>query len=281
MQPVLVYTPGSQLRHPQQLCRSMARDLAASRELAWRLLRRNLCSRYRHTFLGYAWAFLPPIMTAGVFVFLQKAGHFVAGETPAPYPVFVLVGLILWQAFADAVQAPLRLVQQSQSMLTKVNFPRESLILAAVGEVIFASLGRLALLALTLAWFDVGVSRSAILFPLGMAALIGMGTALGLLLTPLAILYHDVGQALPLSLYLWMFLTPVAYPPRVSEAATWLPWLNPVSPILDASRTWLLSGAHDRLSGFFIVSGLMVFALFAGWLLYRLALPILIERMSS
>jgi lipopolysaccharide transport system permease protein len=259
----------------------MARDLAASRELAWRLLRRNLSSRYRHTLLGYAWAFLPPIMTAGVFVFLQKAGHLVAGEMAAPYPVFVLVGLVLWQAFADAVQAPLRLVQQSQSLLTKINFPRESLILAAVGEVIFAALVRLGLLALAFAWFDVGVSWSGVLFPLGMAALIGMGTALGLVLTPAAILYHDVGHALPLFLYLWMFLTPVAYAPHARAAATWLAWLNPVSPLLDASRRWLLSGAPEHLSGFFTVGGLVVCGLFAGWLLYRLALPILIERMSS
>jgi len=281
MQPVSVYTPASQLTEPGRLFRGMLRDVMISRELAWRLLVRNISCRYRHTFFGYVWAFLPPIMTAGVFVFLQKAGYFTVGQTQVPYAVFVLTGLILWQAFADAVHAPLRLVQQSHSMLTKVNFPRESLILAGVGEVLFASLIRLALLVLALLWFGVGVQWTAVWFPFGMLALIGMGIALGLLITPVAILYHDVGQALPFALYLWMFLTPVIYPAPTTWPGSLLVVLNPVSRVLDTTRDWLFSGSAHDLSGFFAVCGLTVLALLAGWFLYRLALPILIERMSA
>jgi lipopolysaccharide transport system permease protein len=280
-QRIFVYTPESQLTNPARLFRQMLRDVAACRELAWRLFVRNISSRYRHTFFGYVWAFLPPIMTAGVFVFLQKSGYFIVGQTAVPYAIFVLAGLILWQAFADAVHAPLRLVQQSHSILTKVNFPRESLILAGVGEVLFASLIRLALLILALWWFGVRVPWTAIWFPFGVLALIGMGIALGLLITPVAILYHDVGQGLPFVLYLWMFLTPVVYPAPATWPGSLLVVLNPVSPVLDTTRDWLFSGSAHYLSGFFAVCGLTVFGLLAGWLLYRLALPILIERMSA
>jgi lipopolysaccharide transport system permease protein len=279
--PVSVYTPASQLTNPRGLFRGMLRDIMISRELAWRLLVRNISSRYRHTFLGYVWAFLPPIMTAGVFVFLQNAGYFTVGQTQVPYAVFVLAGLILWQAFADAVQAPLRLVQQSHSILTKVNFPREALVLAGVGEVVFACLIRLVLQILALLWFGVGVSWTAIWFPFGMLALIGMGIALGLLITPVAILYHDAGQALPFALYLWMFLTPVIYPAPITWPGSLLVLLNPVSPVLDTTRDWLFSGSPHYLSGFFAVCGLTVLVLLIGWLLYRLALPILIERISA
>jgi lipopolysaccharide transport system permease protein len=54
-----------------------------------------------------------------------------------------------------------------------------------------------------------------------------------------------------------------------------------VASVLDTTRDWLFSGSPHYLSGFFAVCGLTVLALFAGWLLYRLALPILIERMSA
>jgi lipopolysaccharide transport system permease protein len=280
-QRIFVYTPESQLTNPARLLRQMLRDVAACRELAWRLFVRNISSRYRHTFFGYVWAFLPPVLTTGVFVVLQKAGYFIVGQTAVPYAIFVLAGLILWQAFADAVHAPLRLVQQSHSILTKVNFPRESLILAGVGEVLFASLIRLALLILALWWFGVRVPWTAIWFPFGVLALIGMGIALGLLITPVAILYHDVGQGLPFVLYLWMFLTPVVYPAPATWPGSLLVVLNPVSPVLDTTRDWLFSGSAHYLSGFFAVCGLTVFGLLAGWLLYRLALPILIERMSA
>lgn len=279
-QPIFVYTPASQLTNPARLLRQMLRDIAACRELAWRLFVRNISSRYRHTLLGYAWAFVTPLMTAFVFVFLQKAGYLTVGQTQVPYAVFLLAGLLLWQVFADAVHAPLRMVQQSYSILTKVNFPREALIIAGVGEVVFTFLIRLFLIGLALFWFDVRISWTATLVPCGVLILIGLGIALGLLITPVAILYHDVGQSLPFTLYLWMFLTPVIYPTPESWPGSLLISLNPVSPVLDTTRAWLFSGSPHYLVGFFVVCSLTVLLLFAGWLLYRLALPILIERIS-
>ena len=280
-QPVAVYTPASKLTDPTQLFQSMLRDLALSRELAWRLFIRNINARYRQTLLGYAWAVVMPIITTSVFVFLQKSGYFTVGETQVPYALFLITGLVLWQVFADAVQAPLRMVQQSYSILTKVNFPREALIITGAGEVLFAFLIRLTLIALAIFWFGIDVSWAAIWFPFGVLVLIGLGIAIGLLITPMAVLYHDIGQALPFTLYLWMFLTPVIYPVPVTGARSMLVLLNPVTSVLDTTRAWLFSGSPDHLSGFFIVSGLTVFTILAGWVLYRLALPILIERVST
>ena len=279
-QPFCVYTPASQLTDPARLFRAMAGDIAASRELAWRLLARNLHSRYRHALLGYFWAFLPPVLTTAIFVFLQKAGYFTVGQTPVPYSVFLFAGLILWQVFSDAIAMPLRMVQQSYSILTKVNFPREALIIAGIGEVLFGFFIRFALMFGALIWFKVGASWSILWVPCGVLVLIGLGVGLGLVLTPVGILYHDVGQSLPFVLYLWMLLTPVLYPaPQLSHSLTWA--LNPIGPVLDTTRSWLLAGTPEHFPGFLIAAGLAIATLLAGWLVYRLALPILLERISA
>jgi lipopolysaccharide transport system permease protein len=78
-----------------------------------------------------------------------------------------------------------------------------------------------------------------------------------------------------------MFLTPVIYPAPTTWPGSLLVVLNPVSTVLDTTRDWFFSGSAHYLSGFFAICGLTVLALLAGWLLYRLALPILIERMSA
>jgi len=280
-QTICEYTPASQLTDPARLFRNMICDIAASRELAWRLLARNLSSRYRHTALGYVWAFLPPILSTTVFVFLRQSGYFTVGQTAAPYALFLFAGLILWQVFCDAIGMPLRMVQQSHAILTKVNFPREALVIAGVGEVLFGFVIRFALLLVGLWWFNIGVSLSMFLVPFGVIVLIALGVGLGLVLTPIGILYHDVGQGLPFVLYLWMFLTPVLYPaPQFWPA--WGAWiLNPVGPILDTTRSWLLSVPPEHWAGFQIASVLAGSTLLVGWLLYRLALPILLERMSA
>ena len=71
---VNVYTPESPLRHPGRLLRALLRDLLAARELAWRLFVRDLSANYRQTYLGYIWAFLPPLLASATFIFLQSQG---------------------------------------------------------------------------------------------------------------------------------------------------------------------------------------------------------------
>jgi lipopolysaccharide transport system permease protein len=94
-------------------------------------------------------------------------------------------------------------------------------------------------------------------------------------------LYHDVEQALPFILYLWMFLTPVIYPAPNPGTASLSMLLNPVSAVLDTTRSWFFSIAANYMSSFFNVCGLTLIVLLLGWLVYRLALPILIERVSA
>jgi lipopolysaccharide transport system permease protein len=277
----VVYGPGSQLREPGRLFRCMLRDLAASRELAWRLFVRNVSARYRQTMLGYAWAILPPVFTTLVFVFLRNAGFFAVGQTQLPYGLFLFTGMVLWQTFSDALGSPMRMVTQSASMLTRVNFPREALILAGIGEVLFNFLIRLALLIVVILWSGLQLPWTVILVPFGVLTLVALGIAIGVLFTPFAVLFQDVGHGLPFLASLWMFLTPVLYPAPNAGPGSLTMMLNPVSPVLDTTRAWLLTGSPEYFMGFLGVSFMTAAALLCSWGLYRLALPILIERMGA
>ena len=211
--PETVYSTEAQLLHPATLLRRMGRDLVGSRELAWRLFVRNVSARYRQTALGYLWAVLPPLAATAVFVALRRSGVFTTGDTGVPYVPFLVAGLVLWQTFVDALYAPLRIVMQSKAMLVKINFPREALILAGVAEVLFNFLVRAALLAAVLAWYRLAPPATALLAPLGVLTLIAIGIAIGVLLVPAAVLLQDVEQGLAIVISLWLFATPVLYPP--------------------------------------------------------------------
>jgi lipopolysaccharide transport system permease protein len=276
-----VYTPDSELLSFGKLLHSMGTDLLASRQLAWRLLVRNISAQYRQSLLGYAWAFVPPVFTSLIWIFLQSQEVLGVGDTGMPYVVFVITGTVLWQTFTEALLGPLQMVNESKSMLTKINFPREALILAAVGQVLFNFAIRALLLVLVMAWYQVPPTAGLLLAPLGVLALIGLGTTLGLLLTPLGMLYQDVGRGLPFATQAWFFLTPVIYPvPRASFAGALIE-LNPVTPLLVSTRDWLITGQASLLLGLLWVSATTVALLFAGWILYRIAMPHLISRMSA
>ena len=276
-----IYSPDSELLNFGKLLRSMWADLLASRELAWRLFVRNISAQYRQSLLGYAWAFVPPIFTSLIWVFLNSQRILSVGETGIPYPVFVIIGTVLWQTFTEALNNPLQMVNQSKSMLSKINFPREALILSGVGQVLFNFAIRALLLVFVIWWFEVPVHKSLLLAPLGVIALIGLGTMIGLLLTPLGMLYQDVGRVMGFATQALFFLTPVIYPvPKASWAATLIK-INPVTPLLQSTRDWLTTGQATQLYGFAWVVGITVALLFAGWVMYRISMPHLISRMSA
>ncbi len=276
-----VYTPDSELLHFGALLRSMGRDLLAARELAWRLLVRNISAQYRQSLLGYAWAFVPPIFTSLIWIFLQSQKVLGVGDTGMPYIVFVITGTVLWQTFVEALNSPLQMVNESKSMLTKINFPREALILAGVGQVVFNFLIRALLLVAVLLWFRITPQASLLLVPLGVIALILLGSSVGLLLTPIGMLYQDIGRGLGFATSAWFFLSPVIYPvPNASFAASLIE-MNPVTPLLVATRDWLVLGSTDLWPAFLWVTGGSLILLLLGWIQYRIAMPHLISRMSA
>jgi len=117
--------------------------------------------------------------------------------------------------------------------------------------------------------------------PVAILILILLGMAIGLLLTPLGTLYTDIGQGLTVVTSFWFFLTPVIYPPPQSFPYSLLTTLNPVSPILMGARDLLTKGVFTNIGPFLVVSILAIITLFIAWMIYRIALPIIIERMSA
>ncbi|MCK4835354.1 MAG: ABC transporter permease [Candidatus Aminicenantes bacterium] len=276
-----IYTPESQLKHPGRLINNMWNDLKASRGLAWRFFVRDISARYRQTFLGYLWAFIPPVFTTLIFVFLTGKKLLNIDDTGIPYPVYVMLGTILWYVFFEGVNSPIKIISGSKPMLTKINFPRESLIIAALGEVIFNFIVRVLLIILILIWFKVPISTMIFLAPLGVLSLMLLGLMFGLLLTPLALLYRDIEKGLPIILQIWFFLTPVIYPVPESGAGAILNYVNPVTPVLNTCREMLTTGVITRPGLFVLISSLTLILLVLGWVLYRLAMPHLIARIGA
>lgn len=278
--PVAVYSPAPMLASPAKLAREMVRDLLASRELAWQLFVRDVSAQYRQSLLGVVWALLPPLAMGLVFILLQAGGVVTVAETNVPYPVFVLVGTTYWQVFVDALNAPLKSVTSGKSILTKVNFPREALILSAAYNVLFQLLFKGLVLLGVFVYFDVPLQTGLLLAPLAILMLILLGLAIGLLLTPVGLLYTDIAAGLAIFTQVWFFATPVVYPAPESFPLSLLATANPVSPLLTAARDLTIHGGFEHPAGLLLVGSLTLVGLLAGWVVYRVSLPILVERMS-
>lgn len=259
----------------------MCSDLWAGRELAWRLAVRDISAQYRQAFLGLLWAFILPLANTLTWIFLSNAGIVVIRETTLPYPVYVFAGSMLWAVFMDAVNAPLQQTIAAKAMLAKLNFPREALVVSGIYQTLFNAGIKIILLLAVLPFLGIVPEWHLLLFPLALLSLVLVGTGIGLLLTPIGVLYTDIGKGLPLLMQFLMYLTPVVFPmPKVGIAAT-MYTLNPLTPLILTARNWLTGLPSDALPGFFLVNFLALLLLATVWVVFRLAMPILIERMSA
>lgn len=279
--PVTVYSPESSLASPVKMLRDMFHDLSSGRELALRLAVRDIKAQYRQAFLGILWAFILPLANTVTWIFLSKSGIVKVSDTGLPYPVYVFTGTMLWAIFMDALNAPMQQVNNARSMLSKLNFPREALIVSGIYQTLFNATIKVVLILAALLLMGIQPGWSLLLLPLGVLSLVLVGTTLGMLITPVGLLYGDIGRAMPLLMQFFMYVTPVVFPmPKDGWAAT-LFNLNPLTPLILTSRDWLTGQDPAMWSQFLAVNAIAAILLLVVWAVYRLAMPILIERMGG
>jgi len=266
---------------PLKLIRQLKSDLSASRELSWRLFHRNISAQYRHSFLGFVWAFVPALATAGIWTVLKSNAVINISDPTIPYPIFVLIGTLSWKSFSEAINTPLNSFLSARSMLTKIDFPKEALLISGLGHVIFNSLIRLIIIFAVLLFTNITFSAGILLFPLSLFFLIVLGASIGTFLVPLGMLYHDVSRFTNYAVQLWFYLTPIVYPKPFEGFIGRVASLNPVTPLLSAGRNWLTGETQPITCQFMLISASGFILLLLGWLIIKLTLPHLIERVSN
>lgn len=278
---ITIYTPDSSLANPRKMLADMFRDIVQGRDLAWRLAVRDISAQYRQTYLGFLWAFLLPLANTATWVFLSKSGIIAVGETALPYPVYVLTGTMLWAILLDAMLMPLGQTAAARPMLTRLNFPREAILISGLYQILFNASIKIVLMIGALLLAGIYPGWHLLLLPLGILSLILVGSAIGVLLTPLGMLYGDIGRAIPLAMQFLMYLTPVVYPLPKEGVVASLIMLNPITPIILTTRDWLAGFTPQFPIYFAAVTIAACLLLLVGMIVYRLAMPIIIERLSA
>jgi len=276
-----IYTPNKALEHPFILMSDLFKDLAKGRELSWRLFVRDFKVQYTQTILGYLWAFIPALFAALTFLFLQSQGIMQVEGLGVPYFVFTMTGIMLWQTFVEALQSPLSSLNASKSMLSKINFPRESILIAGLYMVLTSALIRLAMVVVVMFAYGVTPGGSLVFLPFFIFGLVICGFSIGMITIPVGGLYGDISRVIPIVSQFWMLLTPVVYPARTSGWLGWISSWNPVAPLIGNARACLTNSPLEFVwHSVLVVIFSLVLAL-AGMVCFRLIIPHLIERMGG
>jgi lipopolysaccharide transport system permease protein len=246
--------------------------------LIWRFFLREFSARYRQTVFGYLWALLPAVLTVVTFTYLNKSGAVVIRQTEMPYPVYVLLGVTVWQLFATGLIRATQSLVNSRAIITQINFSRETLVIAAFVEAVLNFVIRLVLIVIVFMWFKVVPMRTIVFVPFVLIPLALMTIGFGFIFALANGIFRDIGNSLTLLLTFAMFLSPVVYPPASDGSKVLLNYLNPISPFIIATRDLAVRGYLSQPWSLFCscVFGVSVFLIC--WRVFHLAMPRIAER---
>lgn len=274
------YSPGQYAGWGPSVWIGMAGDLLRSRELIWRLFLRDFSARYRQTVLGLGWALLMPILAVGTFLFLRHAGVLEVGEIGFPYAVWALLGMTIFQIFSTGLGACTNSIVSSGSMIVRINFPKETLVLASFGQTLFETLVRLVLVAVVGAAYGVTPAWTVVFFPLALLPILLLTLGLGFLFSLANALVRDVAQLVTIGMMFVLLATPVLY--CFPEGGTGgLLDFNPLTPLVETPRGLALHGAILNPVEFTVASVISIVVFLFGWRVFHLAQVRIAERVGA
>jgi lipopolysaccharide transport system permease protein len=264
---VLANTPVLRITPPSRWWALPFGELWAYRELLYFFAWRDIKIRYKQTAIGAAWAVLQPLLAMTVFtLFFGKLAHI--PSEGLPYQVFVYAGLLPWMYFAASLQNATNTIVENQRVITKVYFPRLVLPLSAVfsGLVDFGI--SFLIFVLMMGYYHIRPTMHILWLPAFLLLAVLTALGVGLWLSALNAIYRDVRYVLPFMIQLWLFASPVIYPPELMSAKwRWLFGLNPMAGVIEGFR-WSLAGRGDPPGRLILVSSAIVLVILLGGLAF-------------
>jgi len=272
-----IYTPASRGSSSSSIV-GMLLELYDNRELIWSLINRDLKTRYSQTWFGYVWALLPQIVTVAVFTFLASRRVFAMGETELPYVIHAIWSISFWQFFAACIINCTQSLSGAGAMLRKINFCKEALIIASVGQCVFDFFIRLLPVIVVLAWYKFAPSLQIVYVPLIIIISILIAIGVGFITSVLNIVIRDTHSIVSIIMTFGLFLSPILYPPPVREPFVYINSINPFSPLLIATQKMIAGTFTIDVGGLFPVCALSVIVFIGGWKIFNLSISKVIER---
>jgi len=244
------------------------KELWQYRELLFFFTWRDLKVRYKQTAIGVGWAIFQPLTTMIIFsIFFGKLAKMPSDGIP--YPIFVYVGLLVWQFFSNSLLDTSNCLITNQSIVTKVYFPRLILPISSVlTKLVDFFIASIVLVGMMVYYqftpHLIGLLILPILLVISFFAAIGGG----LFLASINVKYRDVRYILPFFIQLLMFLTPVIYPASIAGRYSWILAINPMTGVIKAAHAailgttpinWLLLSISFVVTVLMFVVGLIYF----------------------
>jgi len=205
--------------------------------------------RYQGSALGYLWSVLKPLFLFAI-LYVVFDQFLKLGRDIEHFPVYLLLGIVLWQFFVEATTNGLNAIISRGDLIRKMNFPKYIIVVSGTFSSLINLLINLVVVFVFILINGVGVSFEALLVIPLVIELYVFALGLAFFLAALNVKFRDVGYLWEIFLQAFFYATPILYPLAMvieqSEVAAKLLLLSPVAQIIQDVRYVLVT--HDSVT---------------------------------
>jgi ABC-2 type transport system permease protein len=182
-----------------------------NRVLLSEMVRTDFKLRYQGSALGYSWSLLRPLLMFLilylVFVRFLKFG----GDIPH-FPVYLLLGIVLWQFFTDMTTQSLGSIVGRGDLIRKIRIPRWIIVLSSSISALI-NLGLNLVVVIGFMFINkVDLLATSVWLPLILLEVYLLALGLSLFLSAAFVKFRDISYIWEVILQAGFYLTPILYP---------------------------------------------------------------------
>ena len=222
----------------------LIKDLIKSRSMLWKLSKNDFKTKYAGSYLGIFWAFVQPIITIAIYVFVFQVGFKAApADNGYPFVLYLIAGIIPWFFFAEALMNATNCLIEYSYLVKKVVFNISILPIIKILSSLFV---HLFFIVLSYVIFLINGKQPGIymiqLFYYTFCA-VALVIAISYLTCAVTPFFKDFGQIVNIITQIGMWMTPIMWSESmIAEQYRWILKLNPVYYIVTGYRDCYING---------------------------------------
>ena len=205
------------------------------------LVKTDFKLRYQGSALGYVWSLLRPLLLF-VILYIVFARFLKIGKGIEHYPQYLLLGIVLWNYFAEVTSGSVGAIVGKGDLIRKLNFPKYVIILAGSFSAFINLLLNFIVISFFLYLGHIHLTWHALLIIPLIAELFIFSLAVAFFLSALFVRFRDISYIWEVIMQAAFYATPILYPlSLIPHSAAKFLILNPVAQIIQDARHVLIT----------------------------------------
>ncbi|GAB6072780.1 ABC transporter permease [Venenivibrio stagnispumantis] len=185
------------------------KEMEYYKDLILELTKKDIKVRYKNSYLGYLWSLANPLFLTLIFYFIFK----IVTKVQIPnYTLFLISGLFIWQWISNSIMAGTNLYISNASLIKKVNFPRNFLVISLVLSEGFNFIISIPVIIFFVYFYGKSISLNWSIIPVYLTISALFIYSLSLLIATINLFFRDMERITGLFLTFVFYLTPIIYP---------------------------------------------------------------------